>query len=199
MSSDASTLPLRDTAEGQRTGGRVRRPRAAVLARFSAAQWLAIASLVAIAVGCAFIVVIAANRPSILSPTTHTNFFPGWMAGPAGGLWPGLTRNTTALRCLFSGSIVVMFVAYLIAVAHAPKLPARWTVAAIVTVHAIMLFAPPLALTDIFNYVNYGRMEVVHHTGINGEGYRSLQEGAKVSYDPEQGDKGPKAVNVSAI
>jgi CspA family cold shock protein len=39
----------------------------------------------------------------------------------------------------------------------------------------------------------------VHHTGINGEGYRSLQEGAKVSYDAEQGDKGPKAVNVEAI
>ncbi len=37
----------------------------------------------------------------------------------------------------------------------------------------------------------------VHHTGINGDGYRSLQEGAKVSYDAEQGDKGPKAVNVS--
>jgi len=39
----------------------------------------------------------------------------------------------------------------------------------------------------------------VHHTGINGEGYRSLQEGAKVSYDAEQGEKGPKAVNVTAI
>jgi len=39
----------------------------------------------------------------------------------------------------------------------------------------------------------------VHHTGINGEGYRSLQEGAKVSYDAEQGDKGPKAVNVSTL
>lgn len=39
----------------------------------------------------------------------------------------------------------------------------------------------------------------VHHTGINGDGYRSLQEGAKVSYDAEEGDKGPKAVNVSAI
>ena len=39
----------------------------------------------------------------------------------------------------------------------------------------------------------------VHHTGINGEGYRSLQEGAKVSYDAEQGDKGPKAVNVATI
>ena len=39
----------------------------------------------------------------------------------------------------------------------------------------------------------------VHHTGINGEGYRSLQEGAKVSYDAEQGDKGPKAVNVTTL
>ena len=90
---------------------------AAALARFSATQWLAMVSLGAIIAGCALIVVITADRPSILSPTTHANFFPGWMAGPAGGLWPGLTRNTTALRCLFSGSIVVMFLAYLAAVA----------------------------------------------------------------------------------
>jgi CspA family cold shock protein len=39
----------------------------------------------------------------------------------------------------------------------------------------------------------------VHHTGINSDGYRSLQEGAKVSYDAEEGDKGPKAVNVTMI
>ena len=44
-----------------------------------------------------------------------------------------------------------------------------------------------------------GKDLFVHHTGINGEGYRSLQEGAKVSYDAEQGDKGPKAVNVTAL
>jgi cold shock protein len=39
----------------------------------------------------------------------------------------------------------------------------------------------------------------VHHTGITGEGFRSLAEGMKVSYDAESGDKGPKAVNVQPL
>jgi CspA family cold shock protein len=39
----------------------------------------------------------------------------------------------------------------------------------------------------------------VHHQGIAGDGFKSLAEGAKVSYDPERGDKGPKAVNVAVI
>jgi cold shock protein len=39
----------------------------------------------------------------------------------------------------------------------------------------------------------------VHHTGIVGQGFRSLDDGQRVSYDAEAGDKGPKAVNVQAI
>jgi CspA family cold shock protein len=39
----------------------------------------------------------------------------------------------------------------------------------------------------------------VHHTGINGSGFKTLAENAKVSYDEEQGDKGPKAVNVTKL
>jgi cold shock protein len=39
----------------------------------------------------------------------------------------------------------------------------------------------------------------VHHTGIEMDGYRSLSEGLRVSYEEEQGDKGPKAVNVQKI
>jgi cold shock protein len=38
----------------------------------------------------------------------------------------------------------------------------------------------------------------VHHTGIAGDGFKSLDEGQKVEYEEEQGDKGPKAVNVRA-
>ena len=39
----------------------------------------------------------------------------------------------------------------------------------------------------------------VHHSAIVGEGYRSLADGAKVSYDAEAGDKGPKAANVQLV
>jgi hypothetical protein len=113
-------------------------------------------------------VVIAANRPSLFAATSHAGFFPGWMAGPLGGLWPGLTRNTTALRFVFTGAMATMYVSYVLALAYVPsiadtRLRARWAIAAVVGVHAIFFLAPPMSLTDIFNYVNYGRMEVVHH------------------------------------
>ncbi len=39
----------------------------------------------------------------------------------------------------------------------------------------------------------------VHFTGIDGDGYRSLQEGGKVNYEEEDGPKGPKAVRVSKL
>ena len=44
-----------------------------------------------------------------------------------------------------------------------------------------------------------GRDLFVHFTGIAGDGYRSLAEGAKVNYEAEEGPKGPKAVNVTKI
>ena len=44
-----------------------------------------------------------------------------------------------------------------------------------------------------------GKDLFVHKDGIVGDGYRSRSEGAKVSYDAESGEKGPKAVNVQAL
>jgi cold shock protein len=37
----------------------------------------------------------------------------------------------------------------------------------------------------------------VHHTAIQGEGFKSLAEGDKVSFDTEKGPKGLKAINVA--
>jgi CspA family cold shock protein len=44
-----------------------------------------------------------------------------------------------------------------------------------------------------------GKDLFVHHSAINANGFKSLAEGAKVSYEAEAGDKGPKAVNVTAL
>jgi CspA family cold shock protein len=44
-----------------------------------------------------------------------------------------------------------------------------------------------------------GKDIFVHHTAIQGDGFRSLAEGAKVSYEGEQGPKGPQARNVRAV
>jgi CspA family cold shock protein len=44
-----------------------------------------------------------------------------------------------------------------------------------------------------------GKDLFVHHNSIQGDGYKSLAEGAKVSFDPEQGQKGPAAANVEKL
>jgi cold shock protein len=44
-----------------------------------------------------------------------------------------------------------------------------------------------------------GKDLFVHHTAVVGSGYRSLAEGARVSFDAEAGPKGPQAANVKPI
>jgi cold shock protein len=44
-----------------------------------------------------------------------------------------------------------------------------------------------------------GKDLFVHHSAIQGSGFKSLAEGAKVSYDVEEGPKGPAAANVQTL
>lgn len=159
MSAEATTLPL--------GGGPLRSglpgKRIAALARAALApSVLAHAALAAIVLASVLIVVAAAGTSSFLSPTTQPEYFPGWMAGPFGGLWPG-AASVPALKGLFSAAMLAAYGAYLLTLRHAGRLRLRWLLGAIALVHVVVLVAPPLALTDVFNYFDYARMEVVHH------------------------------------
>ena len=44
-----------------------------------------------------------------------------------------------------------------------------------------------------------GKDLFVHHTGIDGGGFRSLAEGARVSFEQREGAKGPEATNVTPV
>jgi cold shock protein len=44
-----------------------------------------------------------------------------------------------------------------------------------------------------------GKDLFVHHSAISGSGFKTLEEGAKVEFEAQEGPKGPNAANVRPI
>ena len=109
-----------------------------------------------------FVVALAAGHASILAPPRDIPSS-SWRAGPLQGLLGGFHPNRTELKIYLLVAMLVMGAGYLLALSGARRLPGRWVVGSIVAAHAIVLLAPPLLLTDVYNYVSYAKLGVIHH------------------------------------
>lgn len=108
------------------------------------------------------VVLVVAERASFLSPSSLSGSFPGWMAGPLSGLLPWLPRDTVTEQFLVSALIGLMLVCYLVVLARVEQLRARWIVPGVIVAHLVLLLSPPLFSTDVFGYINYARLGVLH-------------------------------------
>ncbi len=100
--------------------------------------------------------------PSTLVPRSD-HLFPGWEAGPLHAISQGLPNDPMGLSIGLSGVVILMAVAYGVALASVRTLSMRSIVIAIVAMHVILLMCPPLQLTDVFNYLGYARLGGLHH------------------------------------
>jgi hypothetical protein len=93
-------------------------------------------------------------------PTLHIHHgLPDSLRGPLHGL--GLSLSGTEFGVVF----IILGVCYLGVLAFADSVRVRVGLGAIVLLHLIFVIAPPLLSSDLFNYVGYARLDVVH--GLN--------------------------------
>src|SRR5437764_13110967 len=83
--------------------------------------------------------------------------FPGWLAGPLKGTGIELTIPRFMLLTL------ALYALYVLVVWLAPSVRLAWAVGAIALLHVVWLLAPPMWLTDVFNYIGYTRLGALHH------------------------------------
>src|SRR4051794_15625876 len=106
-----------------------------------------------------WLVAAAAERPSVLSPPSlrapHR-----WLLGPLSGLLPYLAHAPARLEADLTIALVVLFAAWLVAWACAPALDVRAVAAAVGLTQVVWALGPPQPITDVFNYLGYGRMAV---------------------------------------
>ncbi|HEU4701471.1 MAG TPA: polyprenol phosphomannose-dependent alpha 1,6 mannosyltransferase MptB [Conexibacter sp.] len=100
----------------------------------------------------------SARRRLWFVPGSEHGGLPGWLAGPFHRFELVLLPPRGALL------LVLMTTAYLVALAcaRAGAIPARLGIGAVLGAHIVFLLAPPLFSADMFGYVDYARLWVLH-------------------------------------
>ena len=119
------------------------------------------AALLQVVLG-AVVVVAAAERRSVLSSANH-GAFTAWFAGPLQGLWPSLPADPAVLHRDMHHVLLAMLALWTAVLLAGRTVRAGVVIGAVVALNVLFLLCPPSALTDLFNYLGYARLDVVHH------------------------------------
>jgi alpha-1,6-mannosyltransferase len=106
------------------------------------------ASVLAVAAG-------AAGSPTQYVPG-RSGGWPGWLAGPLQGLGLGIGSSS------FQVLTLVMCASYAAVLLAARTLPSRAILASIVVANVALLLGPPLISQDVFGYLAFARLGVLH-------------------------------------
>jgi hypothetical protein len=82
--------------------------------------------------------------------------FPNWIAGPFRSFGGTLTAGQFLL------AVVAMLLCYGAVLVAGDAVRVRWAIAAIALLHVLFALAPPLLSKDIFSYLEYARLGVIH-------------------------------------
>jgi alpha-1,6-mannosyltransferase len=86
---------------------------------------------------------------------------PGWLLGPFRGLGAGFADSDLAGPLFYLG-LWLATAAYVAVLVLARSLGARLALGAVAALHILFLLAPPLLSQDVFSYLAYARLDVLH-------------------------------------
>ena len=113
-------------------------------------------ALVGLLLAMIALAITTAAGPSSVIPKAQPQFFPGWLAGPLGGLGPRVSIG------VLEALIVAICVCYAVTLRYAAAISSRRLWSAIILAHLAALLAPPLFSGDVFGYIGFARLDVLH-------------------------------------
>ena len=147
-------------ADGAVEPGAALRPALPALPRLEARRRALIANAMLGGMVVAAFLMAAGAAATRFGPTLHIHHaLPDALRGPLHIL--GISLSGTEFGIVF----IVLGLCYLGVLVFADSVTVRTGIGAIVLMHLIFVIAPPLLSSDLFNYVGYARLDVVH--GLN--------------------------------
>jgi alpha-1,6-mannosyltransferase len=113
-------------------------------------------ALLVLVAAMALLAIVTAAAPSAAVAEASAHFFPAWLAGPLRG--SHLRASTLELQLL----VATICASYLLVLRHAAAISPRRLWGAIIGAHIAALLAPPLFSGDVFGYIGFARLDVLH-------------------------------------